>query len=228
MKSNIMFVGSEIPQALDESKQMYYFSQMQKGSEEAREKLISSNIRLVIAIVKRFRCFNYDMDELVSVGILGLISAIDTYNMDLKVNFSTYATSCINNAISTYMKKEGKRKYMASLEDAIDNNKGDIFLKDAISSQGRDFTDVYEEREVINKILELIECLPYRKKYIIKLYYGLYDGKCYKQVELSHILGVSKQYISSVITKEMTKIKAELQRQGFIECSQPKIKGKKL
>lgn len=184
----------------------------QNGSKKAKDKIIIQNIKLVIyEINKKFNNVEYDKEDLISIGIIGLIKAINTFNIEKGYKFSTYATKCIDNEILIVLKRNKKNKNTQSIEStiSIDNNGNKLTLENIISDD-IDIINKYEdkeEKEIINKI---IETLPEKDKEIIILAFGFYDNKKYTQKEIATKLNVSQSSTCRLINKIILKIKKQL------------------
>lgn len=205
-----------LPQPL--SKETTY-ELLKRRRKEDKDILIIHNIRLIVyEILNKFKTVDYDKKELVSIGIMGLIKAVDTYDISKKIEFSTYAMKCIDNEILIFLRKLKKDQIIDSLERTIyENDKGsEIKLKDTLADE-IDLVKDIEDQVVYKKIRNLVEKLPDRDKEIVKLYFGFYDGKRYKQKELSTMFSVTQAQISRIVSKRIHEIKHILEKQSTIE-----------
>ena len=204
--------GFPKPLSLEEEKQE--FEKMKKGDVKAREKLISHNLRLVAHIVKKYTN-SLEADDLLSVGTIGLIKAIDTFDYDKKVQLSTYAARCINNEILMLIRANKKHKNVVSLNSLTSNNEDDkdLELKDVLSSDDEEIFVQVEQNLMIQKIKKIItEKLDKREQAVIKLRYGIDCDKAYTQKEVATKLGISTSYISRIENKTLKIIKDEFDR----------------
>ena len=204
--------GFPKPLSLEEEKQE--FEKMKKGNMKAREKLISHNLRLVAHIVKKYTN-SLEADDLLSVGTIGLIKAIDTFDYDKKVQLSTYAARCINNEILMLIRANKKHKNVVSLNSLTSNNEDDkdLELKDVLSSDDEEIFVQVEQNLMIQKIKKIItEKLNKREQAVVKLRYGIDCDKAYTQKEVATKLGISRSYISRIENKTLKIIKDELDK----------------
>ena len=187
--------------------------QMQNGSSEARILLIKHNERLITYIINRKRYNdNYEMEDLISIGRIGLIKGVDTYDSTKGANLSSYLIHCINNEILMHFRKENKYLTNMSLEDSIyTNQKTDesIPLKDQIASE-EDIEEDYAKKELRIVIRKIVEDLPEPKKTIIKLYFGFENDKRYTDREIGNKIGYSQSYISRIKTRTLKEIEEKL------------------
>lgn len=194
-----------------------YFIQMQTKNEEAREKIILHNIKLVFhRYYKRFSSIQLDKDDIISNGIIGLIKAVDTFNLDKNYSFTTYASKCIDNEILMYIKKE-ITKDISLDEDTKENN---LTLMELITDTSVNIEDDYINKENINSIKNIIELLEDKDKYL----YNLYFEKAYSQLEIAKLLKKSQSYISKEIKSLVYKLEKTMYKNNIIE--KPKIKAK--
>ena len=216
-KENMFIEDFVLPKPLSKEEEVYLL--LNRDIKENREKLLMHNLRLVFQRVnKRFSKVNYDKNELISLGIQGLLYAIDHFDLSKSKVFSFYAVTCIDNYILRIYSLSVYKNNFASLDDVIyENDKGrNNILLDYISS---DFnvTNHYENKELLSKINLLVNsiCNPTRREFV-KMYFGFYD-KIYTQVEIASIFNVTKQYVSKIIISELKNIKDALVSEEIIE-----------
>ena len=217
--SNLFLDGYTIPKKLPKEEMYKLITKMSQVDLNARQTLIEHNIRLVIHQVQgRFNTLDYDKRELVSIGILGLVKAIDTYNLSKKVEFSSYAIRCIDNEILMFIRKINKDKVVDSLDKPIngDDSGKEIKLEDTISSDV-DVEASYENKEVYTIIRKIVYSLPEREREIIMLYFGFYNDKVYKQKEIAEKLNISRSYVSRLIDGIVNDIRLKLEELGIVE-----------
>ncbi len=211
-----------LPTPLSKEQEKNLFLKMRNGDETAREKLITHNIKLVIyCIRKKFNNYliNFDEDDLVSAGMLGLINAIDKYEIDRNTLFASFAMRCIENATLEYLEKNSQSvptislntpKY--SIEDGSDDE-----LIDYLQDEHSDFVADYENKEVYRLINEVVNSLPEKKRNYIKLYFG-FDGKEPQSgQQIANIYGVSRAYISAEIIRTLRDLKKIIIEKELIE-----------
>ena len=197
------------PKTLTIEEEKSEFEKMKKGDKKAREKLISHNLRLVAHVVKKYTN-SLEVDDLLSVGTIGLIKAIDTFNYDKNVQLSTYAGRCINNEILILVGANKKHKNVVSINSLTSSNEedNDLELKDVLSSDEDELFIQVDNNLTMQKIKKIIETkLDKREREIIILRYGLNNKKALTQKEVADKLGISRSYISRIENKALGIIK---------------------
>ena len=177
---------------------------------KAREILIMRNLRLVAHVVKKYQCPEYEQEELISIGTIGLIKAIATVDGE-KGRLSTYAARCIENELLMYFRSRKKLTKEVSYYEPIGTDKegNEISLLDVIESQERSAFDLLTVKEDTKKIYELIpEVLTEREREILILRYGLYGGEEYTQREVAKKMGISRSYISRIEKNAIEKLRS--------------------
>lgn len=215
-----IFIGSDLPKPLKQEEFLECIKKARSGDYEARDKVIMHNIRLVLnRVMKKNVDFSYDLQELVSIGVIGLIKAVDTFNIEKNIKFVTYASKCIDNEILMFFRKEKYHLKEESLDETIIGDGDDKKLKilDVIVDENSDFVFDVLNKELFLKIREIVENLYDNDKRIIKLYFGFYDGKRYSQKEISDMLGISRSYVSRKMSKAIDIITKKLEEQNLIE-----------
>ena len=197
-----------------------YFKKYESGDMSARDAIIYHNIIVVISrVVKVFYSFPFDKKDLVSIGIQGLIKAVDTFDSSKNNKFATYATRCITNEILMFIRSEKKYINDRSLQETIYESNGD-YKETSLSDILSDDVDIsleYEKKEEYKTIRELVNELPDRDKKIIMLKYGFIDDRCYTQLEIASILNISQSYISRLINKINKKLGKDLEQYGVLQ-----------
>ncbi len=203
------------PKPLSFEEEKIEYEKMKKGDMKAREKLITHNLRLVAHIVKRYT-YSLEADDLLSVGTIGLIKAIDTFDYNKNVQLSTYAARCINNEILMLIRANKKHKNVISinsLTSSSDDDK-DLELKDVLASDDEEIFMQVETNLMMQKIKNIINSkLTEREQMVIKLRYGIDCPRALTQKEVSQQLGISRSYISRIENKTLQIIKNEFDGQ---------------
>ncbi len=209
------FVGSTdiLPPPLSKEEERECLIKAKSGDEVARNKLVEHNLRLVVFLAKKYENTGYDIEDLVSIGSIGLIKGINTYKIDKNIKLATYASRCIANEILMFLRKNKKRKSEISFEDALnyDAEGNELHLEDILGTDEDTVLKEYEEKtnkELLEKELAL---LPERDKEIMILRYGLNNSKEYTQKEVADKLGISQSYISRIEKKVIKKLQGLLQ-----------------
>lgn len=204
----VYFVGSldKLPEPLSKEEELFY---IQKGDEEAKEKLIEHNLRLVVFLAKKYENTGVDLEDLVSIGTIGLIKGINTYNMDKNIKLATYASRCIDNEILMFLRKNKKRRSEVSFEDSLsfDSEGNELHLEDILGTDEDIVTRGLEEETEKRLMYEEIEKLNNRDKEIMVLRYGLHNQEEMTQKEVANTLGISQSYISRIEKKVINRLK---------------------
>ena len=210
--------GTEVlPPPLEEEEEAYCIQMLgSETPEEARKKLIEPNLRLVVYIAKKFDNTGVGVEDLISIGTIGLIKGINTFNPDKNIKLATYASRCIENEILMHLRKNSKTKLEVSIDEPlnVDWDGNELLLSDIL---GTDEDVIYRDMEtdVERKLLfSAITKLTGRERMIIELRYGLNtaDGEEKTQKEVADMLGISQSYISRLEKKIMNRLKKEIVR----------------
>ncbi|PJI06677.1 RNA polymerase sporulation sigma factor SigK [Clostridium sp. CT7] len=205
--------GASFPKPLAESEEKYYLKKLKEGDPLAKNVLIERNLRLVAHIVKKYTYSGKEVDDLISIGTIGLIKAIDSYNISKGTRLATYAARCIENEILMLIRNNKKNKNEVYLQDPIgvDKEGNEIALIDILSSDDDSVIEIVENRIQIGKLyVEINRVLKGREKAIIKMRYGLGDGKPKNQREIAQILGISRSYVSRIEKRALKKLYRQL------------------
>ena len=210
-ENNIYFVGStdKLPAPLSKEEEIEYVKRSMEGDIKAREKLIEHNLRLVVFLAKKYENTKVDLEDLVSIGTIGLIKGVNTYKLDKNIKLATYASRCIDNEILMFLRKNKKRNGEVSLEDSLsyDAEGNELHLEDILGTD-EDIVTRPLEAETEKKLLyeELVKLKPRDQKIMI-MRYGLYGTKEYTQKEVASVMNISQSYISRIEKKIISKLK---------------------
>lgn len=212
--------GNSFPQPLDEEEEEYYLKKLKEGDLLAKSILVERNLRLVAHIVKKYSYPGKEVDDLISIGTVGLIKAIDSFDSSKGTRLATYAARCIENEILMLIRNNKKTKGEMSLQDPIgvDKEGNEISLMDVLSSEDDSIIEIVESHIQTKKLYENINnCLTEREKLIIQMRYGLVDGRTKTQREIAQFLGISRSYVSRIEKKALKKLNKELsaKKSGF-------------
>lgn len=191
----------------------YLTKYKKENDEQAKEILIERNMRLVAHIAKKYSNYSEDQDDIISIGTIGLIKAIETYNIDKGTKLATYASKCIDNEILMSIRTNKKNKFQVSLQDPIgmDKEGNEISLIDVLGTDIDYIIDEVELKLQIGKLYEQIEkILTKREKEIILLRYGLTTNGYKTQREIAKRLDISRSYVSRIEKRALKKLKKEL------------------
>lgn len=209
--SECFFVGSadKLPPPLEKEEELEYLIKAKKGDEEAKNKLIEHNLRLVVFLAKKYENTGYDIEDLVSIGSIGLIKGINTYKIDKNIKLATYASRCISNEILMFLRKNKKRKGEISLEDSLnyDAEGNELHLEDILGTEPDIVHKEFEHSLDLEFLTKEVKKLEGRDKEIMTLRYGLNNTEEYTQKEVAEMLGISQSYISRIEKKVIKKLK---------------------
>ena len=220
----IMFFSSFVssatgfPKPLKPEEEKELVIKFRAGDMEARKKLIEHNLRLVSHIVKKYSTAG-DADDLISVGTIGLIKAVDSFSVDKNTQLSTYASRCIENEILMLLRLSKKHNVLIGLEESMGKDKegNEITIQDVLADEDSDLSQEIEKIVLSEKIIKTMkECLPPREYQIICLRYGL-DGKAsYPQRIVAKKLGISRSYISRLESKALNTLKNKIKNKNLL------------
>lgn len=168
---------------------------------------------MVVFLSKKFISTGYDLEDLVSIGSLGLIKGINTYKLDKNIHLATYASRCIQNEILMYIRKNKRRKSEISFEDILrsDEEGSSMNLEDVLGTDKNALSDEVIHKENKENLFKYLENFPERDKQIMIMRYGLYNTKSYTQKEVADLLGISQSYISRIEKKVIKNLKLLLE-----------------
>ncbi len=212
--ANCFFVGStdKLPPPLGKEEELALLIRLKEGDESARDSLIEHNLRLVVFLAKKYESAGYEIEDLVSIGSIGLIKGINTYKIDKNIKLATYASRCIANEILMFLRKNKRRKTEISFEDALnyDSEGNELHLEDILGTEEdiviKEFEDSMDKRMLAQEINKLEP----RDKQIMILRYGLNNTEEYTQKEVAEMLGISQSYISRIEKKVIKNLKSLL------------------
>ncbi|MBE7020274.1 MAG: RNA polymerase sporulation sigma factor SigE [Ruminococcaceae bacterium] len=207
--------GTDIlPPPLTQEEEEEYLNSLQMGSEEAKKIIIEHNLRLVVYIARKFENTGIFVEDLISIGTIGLIKAINTFKPDKNIKLATYASKCIENEILMYMRKNANRKTEISIDEPlnVDWDGNELLLSDILGTDTDVIYKSFEEkvdREILN---EALSKLSKREQDIMNLRFGLIKGQEKTQKEVADMLGISQSYISRLEKKIIEKLQKEVHK----------------
>lgn len=204
--------GGSFPKPLSRQEEAQALAAMQAGDETARARLIEHNLRLVAHVVRKYTVPGLTQDDLVSVGTLGLIKAVNTYKPDAKTPLSTYAARCIENEVLMQLRAAKKRRNDVSLTDPIgmDGEGNDISFQDILGTPGDMVEDAAIRRLNMQQVRAALKKLPQRERAVLEMRYGLLGGRPLLQHEVASKMGISRSYISRIETHAIALIRDEI------------------
>ncbi len=203
-----------LPPPLTKEKENDIFRELEAGIEENRELLVIHNLRLVVYIARRFENTGVGIEDLVSIGTIGLIKAVNTFCPGKKIKLATYASRCIENEILMYLRKTANRKNELSIDEPlnVDWDGNELLLGDVLGSDNDVVNRNLESRDEKNQLLRLVKELDERERQIMTMRFGLFGSKEYTQKQVADILGISQSYISRLEKRIIGKLKAKMEK----------------
>ncbi len=205
--------NNSFPQPLSRAEEKDCLQKMAAGDQEARSILIERNLRLVAHVIKKFENTGEDSEDLISIGAVGLIKAIDSFNVDKGTRLATYAARCIENEILMHIRAITKRKAEVLLQDPIGTDKegNEITLLDVLGTDSEYVLNEVEQKILEAKLYKVIRKLKMRERKVLVMRFGLPMGRRYTQKEIAKALGISRSYVSRIEKKVIGKIAEEFQ-----------------
>ena len=209
--NSVHFIGSadKLPEPLSKEDEIKFVTLSMEGDLVARSKLIEHNLRLVVFLAKKYENTEVDLEDLVSIGSIGLIKGVNTYKLDKNIKLATYASRCIDNEILMFLRKNKRRKGEVSFEDSLsyDAEGNELHLEDILGTDEDIVTRGLEEELEKRLLYSEIKNLKERDKKIMIMRYGLYGTKEYTQKEVASMMNISQSYISRIEKKIIARLK---------------------
>ena len=210
--------GSEIlPPPLVRDEEESAIKGLDKGNEASKILLIEHNLRLVVYISRRFENTGVGLEDLISIGTIGLIKAINTFNSEKKIKLATYASRCIENEILMHLRKISSHRSEVSLDEPLntDWDGNELLLSDVLGTDGEEISRPLEEDADKRMLMDAVSGLGERERTIITMRFGLCGSTEYTQKEVADIMGISQSYISRLEKRIISRLKRELIRQSY-------------
>ena len=208
--------GSDIlPPPLKGEEEQRALAELEAGEEAAKQRLIEHNLRLVVFIARRFENTGVNLEDLISIGTIGLIKAIGTYRRDKNIKLATYASRCIENEILMHIRKISSQRTEVSLDEPInmDYDGNELLLSDILGTDEDMILRPLEDDVDLCVLRQAVKELPEREREIVVMRFGLYGHKELTQKEVAQYMGISQSYISRLEKRIMLKLRKELLRQ---------------
>lgn len=210
-KDDVFYVGSadKLPAPLTKEEEVKYVTLSMNGDKMARSKLIEHNLRLVVFLAKKYENTGESLEDLVSIGSVGLIKGVNTYKLSKNIKLATYASRCIDNEILMFLRKNKKRRSEVSFEDSLsyDSEGNELHLEDVLGTDDDIVTKGIEKETERNMLYREINNLNDRDRQIMIMRYGLFDTDEMTQKDVASVLGISQSYISRIEKKVIKKLK---------------------
>ena len=216
-EQDIFYIGGSdiLPPPLKGAQEQAALEALERGDEAAKQQLVEHNLRLVVYIARRFENTGINIEDLISIGTIGLMKAIGTYRLEKKIKLATYASRCIENEILMYIRKTTNQKTEISLDEPInmDCDGNELLLSDILGTDEDAISRPLEE-DVDKKVLrQALETLPPREQEIVFLRFGLEGRKELTQKEVAQAMGISQSYISRLEKRILQRLRKEFLRQ---------------
>lgn len=215
-KKSVFFIqGNDVlPHPLDKEEEAQAIECWQKGDIQARDKLIEHNLRLVVYIAKRYETNPIFMEDLISIGTIGLIKAVNTFKTDKNIKLVTYASRCIENEILMFLRKKARRKQEVSFDEPlnVDYDGNELLLSDILGTEDDLVIQKFYAKEDKRQLYEALEQLSQEEKMILEMRYGLNQEER-TQKDIADILGISQSYISRLEKKILSKLRIKMMKE---------------
>lgn len=213
----VFYIGGSdtLPPPLEKPEEEKAIAALDSGDAQARKLLIEHNLRLVVYICKRFENTGINIEDLISIGTIGLIKAVNTFNSEKKIKLATYASRCIENEILMYLRKIGTQRTEVSFDEPlnIDWDGNELLLSDILGTDDDEVCRPLEDDAEKTMLMAAIATLAPREQEIIIMRFGLTDGKEYTQKEVADLLGISQSYISRLEKRIIERLRKEMLKQ---------------
>ena len=213
-KQDIHYINGPdtLPAPLSPQEEQEIFDRITGGDESAREPLITHNLRLVVYIARKFESSGAGIEDLISIGTIGLVKAVNTFSPERSIKLATYASRCIENEILMYLRKTGSAKMEVSIDEPlnVDWDGNELLLSDVLGSDPDCVSIGVEEENERDLLLRAVDRLESREKLIMSLRFGLFGCEEHTQKEVADLLGISQSYISRLEKRILCKLKDEL------------------
>ena len=215
-RDKIMYIGGSdtLPPPLTREEETEVIARLEQGDPQARQTLIERNLRLVVYIARRFENTGINIEDLISIGTIGLIKAVGTYRTDKNIKLATYASRCIENEILMYLRKNAGRKAEVSFDEPLntDYDGNELLLSDVLGTEADVVMRPLEDDVDLCLLSAALDTLTQREREIITLRFGLGGGKEQTQKEVADRLGISQSYISRLEKRIIQRLKKEILR----------------
>jgi len=216
-RRGVYYIGGSdvLPPPLKGEEERQTLEALERGEEAARQRLVEHNLRLVVYIARRFESTGIGLEDLISIGTIGLIKAVGTYRLDKKIKLATYASRCIENEILMYIRKTANQKTEVSLDEPInlDGDGNELLLSDVLGTEEDVIARPLEDDVDVCVLRQALEQLPDREREIMVLRFGLEGHREQTQKEVAQRMGISQSYISRLEKRILQRLKREFLRQ---------------
>jgi RNA polymerase sporulation-specific sigma factor len=206
--------AQNLPPPLTKQQEEEILSEIENENFDRREMLVVHNLRLVVYIARKFENTGVGIEDLVSIGTIGLIKAVNTFRPSKKIKLATYASRCIENEILMYLRKTASRKNEMSIDEPlnVDWDGNELLLSDVLGSDSDSVNRNIEYQDEKRRILSLVKALGDRERKIMTMRFGLFGSKEYTQKQVADMMGISQSYISRLEKRIVEKLKREIEK----------------
>lgn len=216
-KRGVYYINGPVslPEPLTKEEEQLLSEKLAEGDGKAREQLITHNLRLVVYIAKKFESSGVNIEDLISIGTIGLIKAVNTFSPEKNIKLATYASRCIENEILMHLRKIASQKMEVSLDEPLntDWDGNELMLSDVLGSDGDEINREMEDEDEKRILLKVIDTLPQREREIIDMRFGLGEKPELTQKQVADKLGISQSYISRLEKRIIKRIGDKLKAQ---------------
>ncbi len=216
LSDSVFYINSPqtLPPPLDKKEEEKCIEAFVNGSKKAREELIVHNLRLVVYIAKKFENSGVNIEDLVSIGTIGLIKAVNTFRPDKNIKLATYSSRCIENEILMHLRKVNQQKNDISLDEPlnVDWDGNELLLSDVLGSDGLEINYNVEDEDEKRILMMCMQSLPQRERLIMNMRFGLAGEKEHTQKEVADILNISQSYISRLEKRIVLRLKKDIEK----------------
>ena len=211
---SLQLSAGSFPKPLTAEEEAYYLKLSSQGDLEARNILIERNLRLIAHIMKKYYAQTADQEDLISIGTIGLIKGITTFDPDKGARLATYAARCVENEILMYFRSQRKSSHDVSLSDYIETgNDGTALSLMDVVGEDEDLAEQLSNREQLQQVRKLVDtCLTEQERQVVCLRYGLLDRKPQRQREVAKTIGISRSYVSRIEKRALEKLRQALEK----------------
>lgn len=215
--NSVYYINSPqtLPPPLSKEEEQKLTEDNANGDRGARDKLVEHNLRLVVYIAKKFENSGVNIEDLISIGTIGLIKAVNTFKPDKNIKLATYASRCIENEILMYLRKVNQQRLDISLDEPlnVDWDGNELLLSDVLGSDGLEVNDNIEREDEMRVLYNCMQSLSPRDRLIMNMRFGMEGKKEHTQKEVADILGISQSYISRLEKRIILKLKRDIEKQ---------------
>ena len=202
-----------LPAPLSAEEEALVFAGLAEGKSECREVLITHNLRLVVYIAKKFENTGINIEDIISIGTIGLVKAVNTFVPEKNIKLATYASRCIENEILMYLRKSSNRRNEASIDEPlnVDGDGNELLLGDVLGTEGDTVSVGVEQDDERSLLYRAVDRLSVRERLIMQMRFGLCDGKEHTQKEVADMIGISQSYISRLEKRIIRRLRTDLE-----------------